>query len=78
MLKRRSTDVTRGTVASAQEGRFLLAREDGRMQLMILAPSAGLEPQDLPDLVRRASLVAVRHRPAEGRRAAVAERVREL
>lgn len=71
-------ETVHGVVASAQEGRFLLACEDGRMRLMMLASSAGTEPQDLPDLVRRGCRVVVHHRPASGRRAAVAEDVFEI
>jgi hypothetical protein len=78
LARRRNTEISRGFVASAQEGRFFLACDDGRMRLMILSASAGTEPQDLPDLVRRSCPVVVRHQPAKGRRAAVAERVTEL
>jgi hypothetical protein len=66
-----------GMIAVVQEGRFLLARPDGGLQLMILAPGAGVEAQDLPDLARRARTVRVAWTPISDRRAAVATRVEE-
>lgn len=74
----RSTETANGIITVAQEGRFLLAEAGGGMRLMVLSPSAGLEPQDLPALVERACVVEVRHRPSAGRRASVAQRITEL
>jgi hypothetical protein len=57
--------VAEGMVVVAQEGRFLLA--DGSRALpFVLAPGAGIEAQDLPELVRRQRRVAVRYRSGHG------------
>jgi hypothetical protein len=66
-----------GVIAVAQEARFLLARPDGRSQLMILAPGAGVEAQDLPGLVRSACSVRVAYEVLADRRAALAHRLEE-
>lgn len=75
MPSRAATETRWGKIVSAQEGRFLLACDDGRMHLIMLAPGAGVEPQDLPDLIRSGRSVAVTLRPAEGCHASVAERL---
>jgi hypothetical protein len=69
--------VARGVVVSAQEGRFMLASSDGRMRLMMLAPDAGWEAQDLPGLVARRSSVTVTYQLADGRMAGIVRRLRE-
>jgi hypothetical protein len=66
-----------GVISLSQEGRFLLALPDGRAQLMILAPGAGVEAQDLPDLVRRACRVRVAYQAMADRHAALAHRLEE-
>ena len=42
-----------GRVLMVQESRFRLLRDDGRGLTLVLAPSAAIEPQDLPPLTGR-------------------------
>lgn len=75
MPRQSGTETRVGTVVSAQEGRFLLSCGDALMHLVVLAPGAGVEPQDLPAIIHGGRSVAVTLRPAEGCHAAVAERL---
>ncbi len=52
-----------GRVLMVQESRFRLLRDDGRGLTLVLAPSAAIEPQDLPPLTHRRVRVAWRAAP---------------
>lgn len=56
-----------------QESRFRLLRDDGRGLSLALAPSAPIEPQDLPELLHRR--VRVSWTPSPGLIAGAAHRV---
>ena len=48
-----------GVITVAQEGRFELVTDSGRVMHFVLAHDAALEPQDLPPLQRHQSRVRV-------------------
>ncbi|EWY40638.1 hypothetical protein N825_34570 [Skermanella stibiiresistens SB22] len=48
-----------GVITIVQEGRFRMEQEDGQPILLVLAPSAPIEPQDLPGLKRARARVTV-------------------
>jgi hypothetical protein len=48
-----------GVVTVVQEGRFLLAGDDGRARLFVMAPAAAVEPQDLLYLMLTGARVTV-------------------
>ena len=48
-----------GIITLAQEGRFALVADDGRVMHFLLAHDASLEPQDLAPLQRRQRRVRV-------------------
>ena len=54
-----------GIITIVQEGRFKMEPEDGPPMLFVLAPSAPIEPQDLPGLQRAQALVTVRYKDAD-------------
>ena len=49
LLRMRSVE---GVITLAQEGRFVLATDDGQVMHFVLAHDAAIEPQDLPPLQR--------------------------
>jgi hypothetical protein len=53
-----------GVITIVQEGRFKMEPEEGQPMLFVLAPSAPIEPQDLPGLQRSQVLVTVRYEDA--------------
>jgi hypothetical protein len=53
-----------GIITIVQEGRFKMEPEDGQPMLFVLAPSAPIEPQDLPGLQRSQVLVTVHYEDA--------------
>ena len=53
-----------GVITIVQEGRFKMEPEDGQPMLFVLAPSAPIEPQDLPGLQRSQARVTVRYEDA--------------
>ena len=54
-----------GTITIVQEGRFRMEPEEGRPMLFVLAPSAPVEPQDLPGLQRSQARVTVHYEDAD-------------
>jgi hypothetical protein len=50
-----------GVITIVQEGRFKMEPEGGQPMLFVLAPSAPIEPQDLPGLQRSQARVTVRY-----------------
>ncbi|UEM03305.1 hypothetical protein JL101_025610 [Skermanella rosea] len=62
-----------GTITIVQEGRFKMEPEDGQPMLFVLAPSAPVEPQDLPGLQRSQARVTVHYKDADGRIAGIVQ-----
>ena len=65
-----------GTVRIVQEGRFMLAADDGRTHLFILGHAAALEPDQLEPLQHRQARVRVTYQENDNVIARVAHSVR--
>ena len=65
-----------GRITAVQEGRFLLAADDGRVRQFVLAHNAAAEPQDLPALSQTGVRVRLAYRDSRHLLCGVAQQLK--